>query len=72
MTAAAGPSRARRTIAAPAPPAALVPRADLRQPWERYSETLIRRIAREDDELQRYLLRLELLKVRHTPYRRAG
>ncbi len=39
--------------------------------WERQSEALCRRIAQEPDEASRESLRVELLRVRYTPWRQA-
>lgn len=54
---------------APAPPVEVLTRPDLRQPWERYADALVVLIARSESELERYLLRMALLKARHTPYK---
>ena len=60
---------ATETAGPPPTTGTVVPRPDTRQPWERQSEALVRKIRAETDELARYLLRLELLRVRYTPWR---
>lgn len=48
----------------------VVARADTRPAWQRQSDALVRRIRAEPDEPTRYALRLELLRVRYTPWRK--
>lgn len=44
-----------------APPVAVLPAPDLRRPWERARDAYLVLIAREPDELERYLLRYKLV-----------
>jgi hypothetical protein len=52
-----------------APPVEVLPAPDLRQPWERARDAYLVLIAREADELERYLLRYRLLQAIQTPYK---
>lgn len=65
----AAPPVAAPAVVVEAPPVEVLAAPNLRQPWERYSDALCILIAREGDELERYLMRIALLKARYTPWR---
>lgn len=52
----------------PAPPAEVLPAAP-RPAWEVLSEAIARMILRQQDETERYHLRVAFLRARYTPWR---
>jgi DNA-binding NtrC family response regulator len=62
-------SMTRATAAVAAPVVAILP-VRRKAHWEEVSEALARLIRRERDEVEKYLLRLALLRVRYSPWRK--
>ncbi|HMQ32384.1 MAG TPA: hypothetical protein PKD53_16750 [Chloroflexaceae bacterium] len=55
-------------LAPAAPPVAVLP-APVQPAWEALSEAIARMIRRQDDEAERYHLRIAFLRARYTPWR---